>query len=75
MEAINENKNVPDITAIFDGFWQRRDFSSLNGLITATSFYTGKVWDVECLTQFCHACVQSVEGQQCFKNHEEQAGL
>lgn len=42
-EAIKENENIPDIAAVFYGSWQRRSFSFLNGVITATSLDTGKV--------------------------------
>lgn len=74
IEAIKENENIPDIAAVFDGSWQRRGFSSLNGVVTVTSFDTGKELDVECLTKFCHACVQIVEGHNCIKNHEGASG-
>lgn len=41
---------------MFDGSWQKRGFTSLNGVITATSIDTGKVLDVECLSKYCFIC-------------------
>ncbi|XP_032238287.2 uncharacterized protein LOC5512949 [Nematostella vectensis] len=42
--------------ASFDGTWQRRGFSSLNGCVTGISIDTGKVLDVEALTVSCKQC-------------------
>lgn len=78
-EAVKENNGSSDIAAVFDGTWQKRGHTSLNGVITATSFDTGKVVDVECLTKFCHGCIKNpnkkVEHQtNCLKNHEGSSG-
>lgn len=56
-EAVNENGGSNEITAAFDGTWQKRGHTSLNGVITATSFDTGEVLDYECLSKFCAGCV------------------
>ncbi|XP_068750970.1 uncharacterized protein [Montipora capricornis] len=40
----------------FDGTWQKRGFSSRNGCVTAISIDTGKVLDVEALSQACKQC-------------------
>lgn len=44
------------IAAAFDGTWQKRGHTSRNGVITVTSFDTGKVLDFECSSKFCIIC-------------------
>ena len=39
-----------------DGTWQKRGYSSRNGCVTVTSVDTGKVLDVEALSQGCKQC-------------------
>ena len=39
-----------------DGSWQRRGFSSLNGVVTAISIDNGKVLDIESMTRIYKAC-------------------
>ena len=39
-----------------DGSWQRRGFSSLNGVVIAISMKTGKVVDIKAMTRACKAC-------------------
>lgn len=63
MEVVKENNGCADIAAGFDGTWQRRGHSSLNGVITTTAFDTGKVIDIECLSQYCQKC--SVNKKKC----------
>ena len=41
----------------FDGTWQRRGFSSLNGAVAAISMVNGKVLDVAAMTRHCQGCV------------------
>ena len=38
-----------DIAAAFDGTWQKRGHTSINGVLTVTSFDTRKVLDFDCL--------------------------
>lgn len=42
-----------------DGTWQRRGYSSLNGCVTAISIDTGKILDMEILSQYCYTCERS----------------
>lgn len=65
-EAVKENDGATDIANAFDGTWQRRGYSSLNGVVTATSFGTGKVLDVECLSKYCQIC--TVKKRTCAGN-------
>lgn len=42
-----------DISAGFDGTWQRRGHQSINNVVTCTSIDSGKIMDVEVLSKFC----------------------
>ncbi|GFW89298.1 hypothetical protein TNCV_4934661 [Trichonephila clavipes] len=46
-EVVDENDGKRDLAVAVDGSWQKRGFSSKNGLVTVTSVDTGKVIDVE----------------------------
>ena len=48
----NETETV-DCGISCDGTWQKRGFSSRNGCVTAICVDTGKVLDVEALSQAC----------------------
>ncbi|GFX48191.1 uncharacterized protein TNCV_4115261 [Trichonephila clavipes] len=50
-EAVDENDGKRDLAV--DGSWQKRGFSSKNGLVTVTSVDTGKVIDVEVFSKHC----------------------
>ncbi|GFX79475.1 uncharacterized protein TNCV_824641 [Trichonephila clavipes] len=40
-EAVQENQNIRDIPVAVDGTWQKRGYSSMNGVVTVTSVDTG----------------------------------
>ena len=48
--------NVVDTGVSCDGTWQRRGFSSLNGVFAAISIDNGKVLDVEPMSRSCKSC-------------------
>lgn len=50
-EAVALNDGDPKITAAFDGSWQKRGHTSLNGVISASSPETSKIIDVEILSK------------------------
>ena len=50
------SSDVVDIGVSCDGTWQRRGFSSLNGVFAAISMDSGKVFDVEPMSPSCKAC-------------------
>ncbi|GFT75691.1 uncharacterized protein TNCV_3349231 [Trichonephila clavipes] len=52
-EAVDENDGKRDLAVAVDGSWQKRGFSSKNGLVTVTSVDTGKVIDVEVFSKHC----------------------
>ena len=39
-----------------DGSWQRRGFSSTDGVVTTISVNTGKIQDREVMSRNCKAC-------------------
>lgn len=51
-EAVKANYGVSKISAAFNGTWQKRGHRALNGVITITSFDTGKVLGFKCLSKF-----------------------
>ena len=54
---VKEKGGLTDVGVSFDGSWQRRGHSSLNGVGTAISVNTGKVLDCEVLSRHCKSCV------------------
>lgn len=58
-KAIEENIGSKDIAAAFDGTWQKRGHTSRNGVVTVTSFDTGKVLDFECFSKCCIVCYRN----------------
>jgi len=52
-EAVDANGGCRDISVALDGTWQKRGYVSLNGVVTATSFDTGKVIDLQIYSKYC----------------------
>lgn len=51
-EEIRKDSDAPVKCGVsVDGTWQRRGFSSLNGCVTAVSIDTGKILDLEVMSQ------------------------
>lgn len=75
-EAVEENDGNRDITAAFDGTWQRRGFSSLNGVTTATSASTGMVLDAKILSKYCRceSRFDNVHTEECSANYKGTSG-
>ncbi|GFS80951.1 uncharacterized protein NPIL_62581 [Nephila pilipes] len=55
-DTVKNNNSNRDITAAFDGSWQKRGHTSLNGVVSATCLETGKVLDFEWLSKYCFKC-------------------
>lgn len=49
--AIQNGKR--DLSVAFDGSWQKRGHTSLNGIVSAISLKSGKVLDVSVLSKYC----------------------
>ena len=52
-----QDDEILDIGVSCDGTWQRRGFSSLNGVFAALSMDSGKVLDVEAMSRVCRGCL------------------
>ncbi|GFT88613.1 putative transposable element [Trichonephila clavipes] len=55
-EAVIANDNNSNIAVAVEGTWHKRGYSSLNGVVCATSVENGKVIDFEALTKYCSSC-------------------
>lgn len=81
-EAVEENQLVAeddesdprDLSAGFDGTWQRRGFKSLNGVVTCTSIDSGKILDVEVLSKFCLCLDNTNHDANCAANYSGASG-
>lgn len=75
-EAIELNDNSTDLAIALDGTWQKRGFSSLNGLVSATSFDTGKVIDVGIMSKHCMCKdkFQNIHEENCPANYHGSSG-
>ncbi|GFT86555.1 uncharacterized protein TNCV_641331 [Trichonephila clavipes] len=73
-EAVDENDGKRDLAVAVDGSWQKRGFSSKNGLVTVTSVDTGKVIDVEVFSKHCICPNKTKHLQNCKRNFEGYSG-
>lgn len=73
-EAVIYNNSKRDIAVALDGTWQKRGHSSLNGMITATSFDTGKVIDVSLLSKYCSCDNKENHLASCSTNYNGSSG-
>ncbi|GFU33450.1 uncharacterized protein TNCV_4362601 [Trichonephila clavipes] len=73
-EAFDENDGKRDLAVAVDGSWQKRGFSSKNGLVTVTSVDTGKVIDVEVFSKHCICPNKTKHLQNCKRNFEGYSG-
>ena len=53
---LRKDADVIDIGVSVDGTWQRRGFSSLNGVVAAISIDSGKIVDVKPMSRYCRQC-------------------
>ena len=75
-EAVSLNGQSRDITVALDGSWHKRGYTSLNGLVTATSFDSGKVLDVSILSKYCRCPdrTSNVHVENCYANFHGTSG-
>ncbi|GFT11099.1 uncharacterized protein TNCV_1084521 [Trichonephila clavipes] len=56
-----------------DGTWQKRGYSSLNGCVSAISVDSGKILDIEVLSQYCRVCTKTEKtsgfSKKCVVSH------
>ncbi|GFW08428.1 CCHC-type domain-containing protein [Trichonephila clavipes] len=77
--ALSEIKGSNSFTKCgisIDSTWQRRGYSSLNGCVSAISVDTGKILDIEVMTQYCHICAKgnSQSSKHVCLNYKGSAG-
>lgn len=63
-----------DIIVGIDGTWQRRGYVSHNGVVAAASPTTGKIIDIEVLSNHCTGCNLKKPNHKCTKNYEGTSG-
>lgn len=74
-ETVQFQNGNRDIVAAFDGTWQKRGHTSLNGVVCATSLDNGKVIDFECLSKYCFKCRnKDINNHDCQKNFDGYSG-
>ena len=54
-QNLHETDSV-DIGVSVDGTWQRRGFTSLNGVVVVISIDSGKIIDIEPMSRYCREC-------------------
>ncbi|GFW63501.1 uncharacterized protein TNCV_401671 [Trichonephila clavipes] len=57
-----------------DGTWQKRSYTSLNGVVTVTSIDTGKVIDVDILSKYCACKNLPFHENDCKRNYVGSSG-
>ena len=56
LRADSSSDAAKDVEVSSDGTWQRRGYSSLNGVVTVIPIKNGKVLDIEPMSRTCKAC-------------------
>ncbi|GFU48401.1 uncharacterized protein NPIL_658851 [Nephila pilipes] len=74
LEAILENGSNDNIAVAVDGTWQKRGYSSLNGVVTVTSIDAGKVIEEEILSKYCMCSNKVSHIKDCERNSEGSSG-
>ncbi|GFV82097.1 uncharacterized protein TNCV_2789951 [Trichonephila clavipes] len=73
-EAICENEGNKNIAVAVDGTWQKRGYTSLNGVVTVTSIDTGNVIDVDILSKYCACKNLPFHEKDCKRNYVGSSG-
>ncbi|GFT10648.1 uncharacterized protein TNCV_1943721 [Trichonephila clavipes] len=71
--ASKEVQNLKKSTTcgvLVDGSWQRRGHMSLNGCVSVISIDTGKILDLEVMTQYCKMCELNVKREHVCSNYK-----
>lgn len=53
-DAVAANDRSTDLSIALDGSWQKREHTSLNGILSTTSLDTGQVVDIQIVSKFCN---------------------
>ncbi|GFT82431.1 uncharacterized protein TNCV_4927841 [Trichonephila clavipes] len=57
-----------------DGSWQRRGQMFINGCVSVISIDTGKILDLEVMTQYCKMCELNVKREHVCSNYKGSSG-
>ncbi|GBM74674.1 hypothetical protein AVEN_58515-1 [Araneus ventricosus] len=57
-----------------EGTWQKRGYMSLNGCVSAISIDSGKVLDVEAISQYCEMCLKRNKKNHICFNYKGSSG-
>ncbi|GFX74562.1 uncharacterized protein TNCV_3214491 [Trichonephila clavipes] len=70
-KSITECSNECGVSV--DGTWQKRGYSSLNGCVSTISVDSGKILDIEMLSQYCRVCTKTKKtsgfSKKCVVSH------
>ncbi|KAJ4447478.1 hypothetical protein ANN_09485 [Periplaneta americana] len=75
-EAVGENNNDRDLLAAFDGSWQKKGHTSLNGIVNCTNIDNGKILDIAIMSKHCR-CPNKTKNdhlQDCQANYSGSSG-
>ena len=50
------SQGIVDIRVTVDGTWQRRGYTSMDGVVVAMSIDSGKILDIEPMSRYCKSC-------------------
>ncbi|GFT92245.1 uncharacterized protein TNCV_4092831 [Trichonephila clavipes] len=70
-----KTKVKKNIAVAVDGIWQKRGYTSLNGVVTVTSIDTGKVIDVDTLSKYCTCKNLPFHEKDCKRNYVGSSGV
>ncbi|GFW29858.1 uncharacterized protein TNCV_3937251 [Trichonephila clavipes] len=73
-KAICDNEGNKNIAVAVDGIWQKRGYTSLNGIKFVTSIDTGKVIDVDILSKYCTCKNLPFHENDCKRNYVRSSG-
>ncbi|GFW69817.1 uncharacterized protein TNCV_1884611 [Trichonephila clavipes] len=74
-EAIVKMKvKAKNIAVAVDGTWEKRGYTSLNGIVTVTSIDTGKMIDVDILSKYCACKNLPFHEKDCKRNYVGSSG-
>lgn len=73
-ESVEANDGSRDLRVAFDGSWQKRGHTSLNGIVSTTSVYTGKILDIQVLTKHCRCKSKDNHDEMCTANYQGVSG-
>ncbi|GBN54824.1 hypothetical protein AVEN_133113-1 [Araneus ventricosus] len=70
-----KNNNDNNIAVAVDGTWQKRGYTSHNGVVNVTSMDTGKVIDVDVISKYCDCKNKKNHDTSCKSNFRGSSGM